>query len=156
VVVVVLLISCTMAWRLTSGLPRPFWVMELKPMFDLVPFTGSRWKVANPQGEFQLVRQVLQGHLPQTRAATVAAATVGRDQPGHRGAAATILSVSETGMVVQFEDRADTTTIRFAQREWIDFLQVTHAGKKGVAGAACDPGGRCWSRLENVTHEAGE
>lgn len=45
-------------------------------------------------------------------------------RPGHRGVLATVLSVSGTGMVVQFEDRADTTTISFADRGWMDYLKV--------------------------------
>jgi hypothetical protein len=45
-------------------------------------------------------------------------------RPGHRGVSATILSVSKTTMVVQFEDRADTTTIHFSDRDWVDHIQV--------------------------------
>src|SRR5260370_31778130 len=49
-------------------------------MLDLVPFTGSRWKVAHAQAESDLVGQFLEGHLPQARTAAIAAAAVGGDQ----------------------------------------------------------------------------
>jgi len=45
-------------------------------------------------------------------------------RPGHQGVLATVLSVSKTAMIVQFEDRADTTTIAFSDRGWTDHLQV--------------------------------
>jgi hypothetical protein len=45
-------------------------------------------------------------------------------RPGHRGVSAVICSVGETEMVVQFEDRADTTTIRFCDRLWMDHLRL--------------------------------
>src|SRR5262245_37005623 len=49
-------------------------------MFDLVPFAGSRWKVANSQGQAQIVGQILQGHLPQARTVAVAAAAIRCDE----------------------------------------------------------------------------
>src|SRR5437870_503664 len=49
-------------------------------MLDLVPFAGSRWEVAYLDFQAKVVAQLLQFHFPQPIAATVAAATVGRDQ----------------------------------------------------------------------------
>jgi hypothetical protein len=43
---------------------------------------------------------------------------------GHQGVEGTVLAVDEKGMVVQFDDRADTTYIVFSQRRWMDFLTV--------------------------------
>ena len=47
-------------------------------MLDLVPFACARRKMADH--ELQLVSQFLQRHFPESRARTVAAAAVGRDQ----------------------------------------------------------------------------
>lgn len=46
-------------------------------------------------------------------------------RPGHRGVKAEVLSVSSTQMVVQFDDRADTTTISLSDRDWMDHLKVS-------------------------------
>jgi len=46
------------------------------------------------------------------------------DRPGHDGVEATVLSVDAAGMLVQFDDRADTTHIQFADRGWMDFIEV--------------------------------
>src|SRR6266446_4831658 len=54
--------------------------MAKQPMLDLVPFAGSRWEVAYLDFQAKVVAQLLQFHFPQPIAATVAAATVGRDQ----------------------------------------------------------------------------
>ena len=43
---------------------------------------------------------------------------------GHTNATATVLSVSESGMVVQFDDRADTTSIQFDDESWMKYLSV--------------------------------
>lgn len=43
---------------------------------------------------------------------------------GHRNVSATVHSVSDRGMVVQFDDRADTTFIRFTDRAWMDHLRL--------------------------------
>jgi hypothetical protein len=43
---------------------------------------------------------------------------------GHKGVQALVISVDHAGMVVQFEDRADTTRIRFCDREWMDFISI--------------------------------
>src|SRR5690349_5103888 len=48
-------------------------------MFNFVPFTGPRWKMAHFQLEAQLIRQILQSHLPQAAAVIVAATSVGCD-----------------------------------------------------------------------------
>ena len=44
-------------------------------------------------------------------------------RPGHQGVQATVLSADADGMTVQFEDRADTTYIRFADRAWMDHIR---------------------------------
>lgn len=41
---------------------------------------------------------------------------------GHEGVLALILSVDAIGMTVQFEDRADTTAIKFSDRAWMDYI----------------------------------
>jgi hypothetical protein len=41
---------------------------------------------------------------------------------GHSGVMADIISSDKTGMTVQFADRADTTRIPFASREWMNFI----------------------------------
>lgn len=43
-------------------------------------------------------------------------------RPGHTEAVATVLGVDRFGMTVEFEDRADTTHIRFDDRAWMDFM----------------------------------
>lgn len=46
-------------------------------------------------------------------------------RPGHEGVTATVLEVTEGhGMLVQFEDRADTTYILFSDPRWMDFISV--------------------------------
>lgn len=45
-------------------------------------------------------------------------------RPGHRGVTATVVAVEERGMMVQFDDRADTTYILFSDRRWMDFVTV--------------------------------
>lgn len=44
-------------------------------------------------------------------------------RPGHSGAIATVLAVDPKGMMVQFEDRADTSYIAFGDRSWMDFIE---------------------------------
>ncbi len=46
-------------------------------------------------------------------------------RPGHQGVRATVLEVMEgRGMLVQFDDRADTTYILFSDRRWMEFIEV--------------------------------
>ena len=45
-------------------------------------------------------------------------------RPGHEGVGATVLAADEQGMTVQFDDRADTTYIAFADALWMDFISV--------------------------------
>jgi hypothetical protein len=45
-------------------------------------------------------------------------------RPGHRGVKAIILTSNDRGMVVQFADRADTTTINFADDEWMRYIAI--------------------------------
>jgi hypothetical protein len=46
----------------------------------------------------------------------------GRD--GHTNINAVVLEIHPNFMIVQFEDRADTTKIRFSDRQWMDFLEA--------------------------------
>jgi hypothetical protein len=41
---------------------------------------------------------------------------------GHTSAKCEVLTVSNISLLVQFEDRADTTTIKFTDAAWINFL----------------------------------
>ncbi len=43
-------------------------------------------------------------------------------RPGHSAARATVVEMKSQGMTVQFEDRADTTYIAFADCQWMDFI----------------------------------
>ena len=45
-------------------------------------------------------------------------------RPGHSGKFAAVLKVDAKGMTVQFEDRADTTYIAFADGRWMDFIEL--------------------------------
>jgi len=45
-------------------------------------------------------------------------------RPGHSGVQATVLSVNGSGMVVQFDDRADTTAIAFSDKAWMAYLKA--------------------------------
>lgn len=46
-------------------------------------------------------------------------------RPGHQGVEATVLEVVDGhGMLVQFDDRADTNYILFSDPKWIDFISV--------------------------------
>ena len=49
-------------------------------------------------------------------------------RPEHAGILADVLSVDAKGMVVQFEDRADTTRIPFSDRAWMDFIELVPEG----------------------------
>ena len=44
-------------------------------------------------------------------------------RPGHRGAKAAVLSSDENWSIVQFEDRADTTTIKHDDVGWTKYLK---------------------------------
>lgn len=43
-------------------------------------------------------------------------------RPGHQHVRATVLAVTSDGFVAQFEDRADTTRIRWNESEWIQHI----------------------------------
>lgn len=45
-------------------------------------------------------------------------------RPGHTDVFATVLVVKTDGMIVQFDDRAESTSIRFSDRGWMDFIRV--------------------------------
>jgi hypothetical protein len=46
-------------------------------------------------------------------------------RPGHRDVRATVLEVTDGhGMLVQFDDRADTTYIQFSDPRWMDFVNA--------------------------------
>src|SRR5436190_2070001 len=61
--------------------PTPVFGNETEqPMLDLVPLTGAGRKMTDLQGHSQFVRQTLQGLLPQSIAAAVAAASIRGNQ----------------------------------------------------------------------------
>lgn len=67
----------------------------------------------------------MDGVIPNTsmiRPGTVLEYSDGR--PGHSGALAMVISVDGTGMLLQFEDRADDTRVRFNDPAWMDFLSI--------------------------------
>ena len=43
---------------------------------------------------------------------------------GHSGVFATVIETDQKGMIVQFEDRADTTHIAFSDGGWLDFIET--------------------------------
>ncbi|HEV2395034.1 MAG TPA: hypothetical protein VG146_22010 [Verrucomicrobiae bacterium] len=46
-------------------------------------------------------------------------------RPGHQGVEGLVLEVVDGhGMLVQFDDRADTTYILFSDPRWMDFVSV--------------------------------
>jgi hypothetical protein len=45
-------------------------------------------------------------------------------RPGHVNVRAQIISRDARGMVVQFDDRADTTNILFSAKAWMDFITL--------------------------------
>jgi hypothetical protein len=45
-------------------------------------------------------------------------------RPGHTNAKATVLCANRSAMVVQFDDRADTTTICFSDAAWMRFISA--------------------------------
>ncbi len=47
-------------------------------------------------------------------------------RPGHSGVYATVIEVDQSGMTVQFEDRADTSYIAFSDRGWMDFIELAN------------------------------
>ena len=45
-------------------------------------------------------------------------------RPGHTDVVATVLEVDASKMIVQFEDRADTTRIKFSDSTWMDYITI--------------------------------
>lgn len=45
---------------------------------------------------------------------------------GHTNVLATVLAVDQRGMVVQFDDRSDTTRISFSDKAWMDFIELVN------------------------------
>lgn len=45
-------------------------------------------------------------------------------RPGHTGVLATVVEIDSQGMTVLFDDRADTNYISFADRGWMDFIEI--------------------------------
>lgn len=45
-------------------------------------------------------------------------------RPGHVNVVAVVLEVDAEGMTVQFDDRADTTYIRFTDQRWMNFIKI--------------------------------
>jgi hypothetical protein len=54
-------------------------------------------------------------------------------RPGHSGVKAVVLSNLENCLIVQFEDRADTTTIKHDEVGWTKYLKGISAGSSGKA-----------------------
>ena len=90
-------------------------------MFNLVPFAGARWQMTDGNLQPSGVGEVLQLHLPQTRAIAIAAATIRADQqairlgiciPPNCLPPAVHACDRETGRVVVLSDR-DRTSIAF-------------------------------------------
>ncbi len=50
------------------------------PVFDLIPFAGSRWKMTKGKLQPQLIGQLLQTSLPQADPVAVAASGISRNQ----------------------------------------------------------------------------
>lgn len=44
-------------------------------------------------------------------------------RPGHRNVKATVVALTDNGFVAQFEDRADTTSIRWDDSEWMRHIR---------------------------------
>ncbi|MBI1178060.1 hypothetical protein GC207_11560 [bacterium] len=44
-------------------------------------------------------------------------------RPGHLGVCATVIDVDGNGMTVQFEDRADTSYIKFSDKGWMNHIE---------------------------------
>jgi hypothetical protein len=53
-------------------------------------------------------------------------------RPNHR-VRAVVISVAPDGFVAQFADRADTTTIRYQEREWMDYIKFDERPAKGAS-----------------------
>ena len=62
-------------------------------------------------------------HLKSLNAGDVLVYDDGR--PGHSGVKAVVLSNHENCVVVQFEDRADTTTIKHDEVGWTNYLKLS-------------------------------
>jgi hypothetical protein len=45
-------------------------------------------------------------------------------RPGHTDVVATVLDVDSAQMIVQFEDRADTTRIAFSDHHWMVHITI--------------------------------
>ena len=64
----------------------------------------------------------LRGTIDQIKAGGRIVYNDGR--PGHSGVSATVLEVYANGMTVQFEDRADTTHIKFSDKGWMEHIEL--------------------------------
>lgn len=51
-------------------------------------------------------------------------------RPEHRRVSAGVVTVGQSAMVVQFEDRARRTAIAFSARAWMDYLEQVHVCKE--------------------------
>jgi hypothetical protein len=47
-------------------------------------------------------------------------------RPGHTSASATVLETDAKSMIVQFDDRADTTKIAFSDHHWMDHITIAN------------------------------
>src|SRR4051794_28635079 len=110
--VVVLAINWTIAWWVSRGLPRQFWVMKANSRCSirfhlLVP--GGRWATVTRQPG--LVGEALQLALPQPDPHAVAAAAVGGDQQpcggGVAGPAEVGVACALAGLAVGLQAEAE-------------------------------------------------
>ena len=64
-----------------KGLAAPIRGDERKqPVFNLVPFTGARWKVADGNGKVCFIRELLQLQFPEPQPCAIATPAIGRDE----------------------------------------------------------------------------
>src|SRR5215475_8623510 len=82
-------------------------------------FHGNQW--TNGAGKTEFAKSVKKGsriHYDDGR-------------PGH-AVGATVLHVGPESMVVQFDDRADTTTIHFNDEDWMKYLSIKSRDKTNM------------------------
>ena len=44
-------------------------------------------------------------------------------RPGHRSVKAEVIGLTPNGFIAQFEDRADTTAIRWDEDQWVRYIR---------------------------------
>lgn len=82
--------------------------MTAHQIIDLLPKDSIRMKLRTPGEQF-----------------TKGTVLVYNDRrPGRTNASATVLETDASGMIVQFDDRADTTKIAFSDHDWMDYITI--------------------------------